>query len=52
MTEEKSERRSCENCGNLRCKNSPIAYLWDYCVQNNFKKGWRPEPTAKPETEE
>lgn len=40
---ENKERRSCENCGNARCANSPVAYLWDYCVKDGFTKYWRPK---------
>ncbi len=52
MREQSTERRSCENCGNFGCRNSPVAVLWDYCVKNDFNKGWRPEPTADNRTEE
>lgn len=41
-------QRSCENCGNARCANSPVAYFWDYCVEDNFTKYWRPK--VKPGT--
>ena len=27
------QKRSCENCGNLRCANSIIAFFWDECVR-------------------
>lgn len=26
-------KRSCENCGNMRCANSIIAFWWDECVR-------------------
>ncbi len=45
---ENEERRCCENCGNARCANSPVAYLWDYCVADGFTKYWRPKPKMKP----
>lgn len=35
--------RSCENCGNLRCANSAVAYNWDECVDSNFTKYWMPK---------
>lgn len=38
------ESRSCENCGNIQCANSPIAYHWDECVDTNFTKHWIPKP--------
>ena len=41
---ETKERRSCENCGNTKCANSPVAYLWDYCIMDNFTKYWKPKP--------
>jgi len=34
--------RSCENCGNLRCANSMVAFWWDECVKSNFEKHWMP----------
>ena len=36
-------KRSCENCGNLRCANSVVAYWWDECVDSNFEKHWMPQ---------
>jgi hypothetical protein len=36
------ESHSCENCGNIQCANSPIAYHWDECVDTNFTKHWIP----------
>lgn len=32
------EKRCCENCGRTACANSIVAYLWDYCVEDNFTK--------------
>ena len=40
---ENKGHRSCENCGNAKCANSPVAYLWDYCVADGFTKYWRPK---------
>ena len=37
------EKRSCENCGNLHCANSIVAFYYDECVQDNFTKYWRPK---------
>jgi hypothetical protein len=37
------ERRSCENCGNVRCANSLLAFWWDECVESNFEKHWIPK---------
>ena len=44
-------KKCCENCGNLRCVNSIVAYWWDECVESNFEKHWMPLP-AQPEKEE
>lgn len=37
------QKRSCENCGNLQCANSVVAYWWDECVESNFEKHWMPK---------
>ena len=37
-------KKRCENCGNLRCANSIVAYWWDECVESNFEKHWMPLP--------
>lgn len=39
-----AEKRSCENCGNVRCVNSPIAIWWHECVDSGFTKHWMPLP--------
>lgn len=36
------DKRSCENCGNIRCRNSIIAFWWDECVESDFTKHWIP----------
>ena len=36
-------KRCCENCGNLRCANSVVAFYWDECVKSNFEKHWMPK---------
>lgn len=41
-----SKNRSCENCGNMQCANSVIAYWWDECVESNFEKHWMPKEDA------
>jgi len=48
MTEQK---RCCENCGNLRCANSLVAFWWDECVDTDFEAHWMPkeEQLAKKE---
>lgn len=40
MTEQK---RCCENCGNLRCAHSIVAFWWDECVETNFEAHWIPK---------
>lgn len=43
-TEDKATpARSCENCGNVRCANSLVAFWWDECVESKFTKHWRPK---------
>ena len=37
------QKRSCENCGNLRCANSMVAFWWDECVKSDFEKHWTPK---------
>ena len=39
-----SEKRCCENCGNLRCANSIVAYWWNECVDTDFEAHWIPKP--------
>ena len=39
-----AEKRSCENCGNVRCANSLIAIWWHECVDSGFTKHWMPLP--------
>lgn len=39
----KETRRCCDNCGNLRCARSIVAYWWDECVDSDFTKHWRPK---------
>lgn len=41
------EKRSCENCGNVRCSNSLVAFWWDECVESGFTKHWRPKAPAE-----
>lgn len=41
-------RRSCENCGNVRCANSLIAVFWDECVKSGFTKHWMPKDEVTP----
>ena len=36
-------KRSCENCGNLRCANSLVAFWWDECVKTDFTQHWIPK---------
>ena len=38
-----AEKRCCENCGNMRCANSIIAFWWDECVETNFQTHWMPK---------
>lgn len=40
---ENKGHRSCENCGNTWCANSPVAYFWDQCVKDGFTGHWRPK---------
>lgn len=40
---EKRTKRSCENCGNLQCANSIVAFYWDECVESHFEKHWQPK---------
>lgn len=40
-------KRSCENCGNVKCLTSAVAFLWDMCVDSNFEKHWRPRVTER-----
>ena len=47
-----SEKRSCENCGNIACANSIIAIHYDECVKSGYSKHWKPkenECTLPPE---
>jgi len=37
------EKRSCENCGNLRCANSAVAFFYDECVASKYTKHWKPK---------
>ena len=37
-------KRCCENCGNIRCASSVVAYWWDECVESNFENHWMPLP--------
>ncbi len=38
-----NEKKSCENCGNERCKNMIVAVLYDECVESNYEKYWKPK---------
>lgn len=40
-------KRSCENCGNLRCANSIVAFWWDECVKTKFEKHWIPKEVQR-----
>lgn len=35
--------RCCENCGNVRCASSLIAFNWDDCVASGFTRHWTPK---------
>jgi len=37
-------KKCCENCGNIRCASSVVAYWWDECVESNFENHWMPLP--------
>lgn len=49
------EKRDCSNCGRTACSHSIVAYLWDYCVEDNFTKYWMPKselPKSEPPKED
>ena len=42
-----TKKRCCENCGNLRCANSMVAFWWDECVKTDFTQHWMPKREEK-----
>lgn len=36
-------KRSCENCGNIPCARSFVAFHYDECIKSNYKKNWIPK---------
>jgi len=40
-------KRGCENCGNVKCLTSVVAFHWDECVESGFEKHLRPRITER-----
>lgn len=36
-------KRSCENCGNEKCKSMIVAIYYDVCVKTNYSAFWMPK---------
>lgn len=40
-------KKSCENCGNLKCQNMMVAVLYDSCLESGYEKFWKPKSNAE-----
>lgn len=39
-------KKSCENCGNQKCKNMMVAVLYDACLKSDYERFWQPQTNA------